>query len=142
MNSKILVAVQFVSIGMIMLPKHSIMITPFWWELVLVAMVMAMWIFFHNKVGNFNIVPEIKENAKLITTGPYRYVRHPMYSALILFMLGIVLWHFNWINVVCFFIMMGAIVFKAFKEESLWHNHHDRYAAYKKSTKMILPFIL
>jgi protein-S-isoprenylcysteine O-methyltransferase Ste14 len=142
MNSKFLVALQFVSIGVIMIPKKSIMITPYWWVLPLVATGTGLWIFMHNKLGNFNVIPEIREKAKLIVTGPYRYVRHPMYSSLILFMLGIVLWHFTWINVGALSIMIVAVALKAFKEESLWVGYHDDYASYQKRTKMILPFIL
>ncbi len=142
MNSRFLVGIQFLAIFIIMTPKSSIMITPFWWVLLLVAIATALWIFTHNRVGNFNVVPEIRDNAKLIITGPYRYVRHPMYSSLILFMLGIVLWHFNAINVFFLTIMIVAVSLKAFKEEKLWSNHHEDYLAYKETTKMIIPFIL
>ena len=141
MNSKFLVALQFVSIGIIMIPKQATMLTPSWWVLPLLSVLGALWIFKHNKLGNFNVVPEIRDQAELIVTGPYQYVRHPMYSTLILFMLGIVLWHFCWINLLALFIMIAAVALKALREEGLWHDHHDDYAAYKKRTKMILPFI-
>ncbi len=141
MNSRVLVGIQFLAIIAIMIPKSSIMITSFWWVLPLLSTLTALWIFTHNKVGNFNVVPEIRDNAKLIITGPYRYVRHPMYSALILFMLGMVLWHFNVSNLLALAIMIGAVGLKALKEEKLWSNHHDDYLAYKKMTKMIIPFI-
>ena len=142
MNSRVLVAIQFLCIFLIMIPKSSIMITPFWWALSLIATMTALWIFTHNRVGNFNVVPEIRENAKLIITGPYRYVRHPMYSALILFMVGILLWHFNIINLLLLAIMIVAVAMKAFKEEKLWSNYHEDYLAYKETTKIIIPFIL
>ncbi len=142
MNSRVLVGVQFLAIFVIMIPKNSIMITSFWWVCLLIAMVTALWIFTHNRVGNFNVVPEIRDNAQLIVTGPYRFVRHPMYSSLILFILGIVLWHFNWVNVLFLLIMIVAVSLKAFKEERLWSNFHKDYLDYKAKTKMIIPFIL
>lgn len=142
MNSRVLVGIQFLAIFIIMIPKTSIMISSLWWICLLIATVTALWIFTHNRVGNFNVVPEIRENASLIVTGPYRFVRHPMYSSLILFMLGIVLWHFNWINVLFLSIMIVAVALKAFKEERLWSNHHKDYLDYKARTKMIIPFVL
>ena len=142
MSSRLLVGIQFVTIALIMIPKQAIMITSLWWVCIMIATLTALWIFTHNKVGNFNIVPEIRDNAKLIVTGPYRFVRHPMYSSLILFMLGIVLWHFNWINVLLLSIMIGAVSVKAFREEQLWGYHDSAYEAYKKRTKMIIPFML
>ena len=142
MNSKFLVFVQFLTVGVIIYPKQSTTLMPFWWILLLIASLTALWIFMHNKVGNFNIVPEIKPEAKLIVTGPYRFVRHPMYSSLILFMIGVVLWHFNWVNLFALFVMSIAVLLKAFKEEKLWHNNDERYKNYKSKTKMIIPFLL
>ncbi len=141
MNSRVLVSLQFVAIIAIMIPKSSIMITSYWWVLPLVAILVALWIFMHNRVGNFNVVPEIRDNAKLVVSGPYRYVRHPMYSALILFMSGMLLWHFNLINLLFLAIMIAAVGLKARKEEQLWSDHHEDYLAYKKATKIIIPFI-
>jgi len=137
-----LVLVQFISVGVILYPKKTVTLMPFWWILLLIATVTALWIFTHNKIGNFNIVPEIKDEAKLIVTGPYKFVRHPMYSSLILFMLGVVLWHFNWINLLFVTIMSIAVILKAFKEEKLWHVNDATYEAYKKRTTMIIPFLL
>ena len=141
-NSKFLVTVQFITVGVILYPKISQTLVPFWWVLLLIATVTALWIFTHNKIGNFNIVPEIKSEAKLIVTGPYRFVRHPMYSSLILFMFGVVLWHFNWINVLALFVMSIAVMLKAFKEEKLWNINDESYKNYKSQTKMIIPFLL
>lgn len=142
MNSRVLVGIQFLAIFIIMIPKNAIMITSWWWICLLIATITALWIFTHNRVGNFNVVPEIREDAKLIVTGPYRFVRHPMYSSLILFIFGIVLWHFNWVNLLALSIMIIAVSLKAFKEERLWSYHHKDYSDYKSRTKMIIPFIL
>ena len=142
MNSRLLVGIQFLAIVLIMIPKPTIMITSLWWVCLLIATAIALWIFRHNKIGNFNIAPEIRTHAKLIVTGPYRFVRHPMYSALILFMVGVVLLHFHWINVLLLTIMIGAVGMKAFKEEKLWDRYDSAYEAYKRRTKMIIPFIL
>ncbi len=141
-HSKILVAIQFISIFVILIPKQTSRLTDLWWILLLISTITALWIFTHNKVGNFNIVPEIKENAKLIITGPYKFVRHPMYSSLILFMLGFVLWKFSFINIAMLCIMSIAIFMKANKEEKLWHRKDSTYLEYKKRTKMIIPFLL
>ncbi len=117
------------------------MIISWWWIFPLVATIIALWIFAHNRLGNFNVVPEIRKHAKLIITGPYRFVRHPMYSSLILFMIGIILWHFSVINLFLLLIMIVAVALKARKEERLWHAHDSAYERYKKNTKMIIPFI-
>ena len=141
-SSKILVGIQFVSIALIMIPKPTIMIVSFWWVFPLLGLGLSLWIFKHNRLGNFNIVPEIKTDASLVTSGPYRWVRHPMYSALILSIWGVVLWHFCWMNLLLFTIMIAAVSAKASKEERLWLARDVAYADYKARSKMLIPFVL
>ena len=52
----------------------------------------------HNKLSNFNIIPDIKENASLITTGAYKYIRHPMYFALFIIMFATLINALNFSN--------------------------------------------
>ena len=140
--SRVLVALQFSSIAIIVFTKDSSLVFSYWWVFTLIATILTIWIFMHNRLGNFNIVPEIKDSAKLITSGPYSFVRHPMYSALILFMFGILLNKFSLITVSAFFLMVLVVLLKAKKEELLWKNSHKDYESYMKKTKIILPFII
>jgi protein-S-isoprenylcysteine O-methyltransferase Ste14 len=118
------------------------MLFSYWWVLVLLSAISAFWIFTHNRLGNFNIVPEIKDGASLVVSGPYKYVRHPMYSSLILGVLGVVVYHFCFINIIALFVMIVAVYLKATKEEELWLKHHSEYESYMSKTKMVIPFIL
>jgi protein-S-isoprenylcysteine O-methyltransferase Ste14 len=82
-----------------------------------------------------------KMDAELVTTGPYRYIRNPIYSGLILAAIGTavaVSWY--WLVAVVF---MGAyFIYSATVEgrtmERLFPND---YPAYKRSTKMLIPYI-
>ncbi len=141
-NSKVLVFIQFLMIFAIFIPKKSVELFSFWWVLPMIATITALWIFTHNRVGNFNITPEIRENAKLIVTGPYRFVRHPMYSSLILFMVGVVLHWFSFLNLLFLMIMIFALALKAFREEKLWQVEDESYREYKEKTTMIIPYIV
>ena len=49
---------------------------------------MGLYAFFHNNLKNINIIPDIKEDAELMTTGAYAYIRHPMYFSVFFMMLG------------------------------------------------------
>ena len=126
----------------IIIPKKTIELTTFWWILPLIASFTALWIFTHNRVGNFNITPEIRQDAKLIVTGPYQFVRHPMYSSLILFMAGLVIHWFSFLNVIFLIILIVSVSLKAFREEKLWEIADDSYEDYKKRTTMIIPYLL
>jgi protein-S-isoprenylcysteine O-methyltransferase Ste14 len=80
-------------------------------------------------------------DAELVTTGPYRYIRNPIYSGLILAAIGTavaVSWY--WLVAVVF---MGAyFIYSATVEEHIMERlFPNDYPAYKRSTKMLIPLI-
>lgn len=95
-----------------------------------------------NSLSNFNIIPEIKDEALLIKTGAYKYIRHPMYFAVFLIMLGVVITNISYINFVLYMFLILTLFLKAKKEEKLWINRIKEYEKYKSKTKMFIPFIL
>ena len=93
----------------------------------------------YNKIGNFSVYPEPKQQAKLITTGPYRFIRHPMYTSLIIMMIGIALYNYHWINFLGVVIVILAVIYKANIEEVLLNNHFPDYSNYQQQTKRFIP---
>ncbi len=89
----------------------------------------------------FNIHPAIKENASLVTSGVYAYIRHPMYTAVLTMMFGIVLLYPMAYVFVSYALLVGTLLVKLFYEESLWKAQSDEYLIYMKSTKRLVPFI-
>ena len=84
----------------------------------------------------------VKKDPELVTSGPYAYVRHPIYSGILLAILGSVLAStLAWLFVLA---CAGAyFIYSATKEEALMAKQFpNTYPAYKKHTKMLLPFIL
>ena len=82
-----------------------------------------------------------KVDPDLVTTGPYRRVRHPIYSGIILAMIGTAIavsWY--WLLAV---ILLGAyFVYSAVNEERYMAGlFPDAYPDYKRATKMLVPFV-
>jgi len=78
---------------------------------------------------------------ELVTTGPYRSIRHPIYSGIILALIGTtVAVSLYWLVAV---VLSGAyFVASAFVEErNMTADFPDAYPAYKKRTKMLVPFV-
>jgi protein-S-isoprenylcysteine O-methyltransferase Ste14 len=79
--------------------------------------------------GNWSASVTYKERHELITNGPYRFVRHPIYSGLILMMLGTVLVLGRLDSVVGFVLRLVAYYFKMRKEEAVMSRHFaEEYA--------------
>jgi protein-S-isoprenylcysteine O-methyltransferase Ste14 len=81
-----------------------------------------------------------KAEPELVTTGPYHRVRHPIYSGIILAMIGsAVAINLYWLIAV---VLIGAyFIYSAVSEEHYMAGQFpDTYPAYKQSTKMLIPF--
>lgn len=83
-----------------------------------------------------------KENPELVTTGPYRWVRHPIYSGFLLAMLGSAFVEgLPWLVVLA--VAGTYFIYSAATEERIMAKQFPApYAEYKKMTKMLIPFLL
>jgi protein-S-isoprenylcysteine O-methyltransferase Ste14 len=81
-----------------------------------------------------------KVDPELVTTGPYRRVRHPIYSGIILAMVGTAI-AVSWYWLLAVIVLGAYFVYSAVMEERYMAGHFpDTYPAYKRSTKMLVPF--
>ncbi len=140
--AKSLVAIQFLSMGLMLLFSDGIFYHPLAVLIFMLGLSIGIWALFHNRLGNFNIQPKLKENAKLITTGIYKYIRHPMYFSVFLMMLGLVIATPTLYEIFFFVLLLLALYLKAKKEEALWIEENADYVAYKQRTKYFVPFVL
>jgi protein-S-isoprenylcysteine O-methyltransferase Ste14 len=91
---------------------------------------------------NWGMPMSQKADPELVTTGPYRRVRHPIYSGIILAMIGTTIAvSLYWLVAV---VVLGAyFLYSAIVEERrMARLFPDSYPEYKRSTKMLIPFIL
>jgi protein-S-isoprenylcysteine O-methyltransferase Ste14 len=83
-----------------------------------------------------------KAEPELVTSGPYRFVRHPIYSGLLAGLLGTTLVT-NLIGLIIVAILGAYFYYCASVEEkSLTATFPRTYPAYRASTKMLIPFVL
>ena len=85
---------------------------------------------------------EVQENQKVVDTGLYGVIRHPMYTATIFLFLAIPLVLGSWISFVIMLLYPAAIVARIGNEEKVLEEGLQGYAEYKKKVKYrILPLI-
>ena len=105
------------------------------------GLVFAIWARIH--IGrNWGTPMTQKDDPELVTSGPYRLVRHPIYSGILAAGVGTALaLSWLWLTVVALagvFFLYSAKV----EERYLTDQFPDDYPVYKRSTKMLVPFIL
>lgn len=93
--------------------------------------------------GNWSSDVTFKQGHELIRRGPYRFVRHPIYTGLLMMCLGaaieIARLH-SWLAVP---LMAIAFWLKLKQEERLMLSHFpDEYRDYQKQVKALVPFVL
>ncbi len=83
-----------------------------------------------------------KNEPELVTSGPYRYVRHPIYTGILFAGAGTAV-ALNWVWLIAVALAAAYFIYSAFVEErNLRRQFPDAYPAYRRSTKMLVPFLL
>jgi protein-S-isoprenylcysteine O-methyltransferase Ste14 len=106
----------------------------------------ALWVFrrSHKELGrNWSITLEIRERHKLVCTGPYAVIRHPMYTSFMLMGLGQAFLLSNWVAGAAGLIGFAVLFFlRVNKEERMMlENFGPEYRAYMERTKRIIPYL-
>jgi protein-S-isoprenylcysteine O-methyltransferase Ste14 len=78
---------------------------------------------------------------ELVTTGPYRWLRHPIYAAIMYFAFAAII-SYPFIDAIAAFMLISAgLLFRIVLEEKELLKTYDNYAEYSKHAKRIIPFI-
>ncbi len=85
-----LVALQFMALGILALTGPVITRPPFWLALEAGGLALGLWALWSMRNSPPNITPDVRPQATLVRAGPYRWIRHPMYTMLILISVALV----------------------------------------------------
>ena len=77
----------------------------------------------------------------LVTGGPYRYIRHPIYAAICLFTSAGAAAHWSWYAGLCGGLVLGSAVLRIVCEESLVAARYPEYAQYAATTWRMVPYL-
>jgi protein-S-isoprenylcysteine O-methyltransferase Ste14 len=125
----------------------SITILPEWFSYVGVTIMLlgialrqwAVWVL----GGFFSTEVKIISNQRIVKGGPYRVLRHPSYTGLLMIMLGFGLAARTWLGTVATLFLFGSAIGHRIRveEDALKKEFGEEYLDYAKKTKRLIPFL-
>lgn len=92
---------------------------------------------------NWSSMVTLKQDHELIRNGPYALVRHPIYTGLLLALLGTAITIGKWRALVGLVLLVAAVVRKLTIEERLMAEQFgDAYARYRSEVPALIPFVV
>jgi protein-S-isoprenylcysteine O-methyltransferase Ste14 len=144
-NRSLLATVLLVVCVVVLLRQHALIARiPVGIALQLLAIVLMLWARVTFGVRSFHATANPTAGG-LVTAGPYRYWRHPIYAAVLLFVWAGVLAH--GVAPTVFDLALAALasamtIVRVQAEEQLLRASMPEYAAYAARTKRFIPFVL
>jgi len=138
--SRIATAVLVVTVVSLLF-RHSLFADkPVALALQFLALLLMLWARLTFGRRSFHISASPTEGG-LVTTGPYRYWRHPIYAAILVFVWAGVASHMSPLNLLIALVASLATGVRIGAEERLVRDRYPEYAAYAARTKRLLPFV-
>ena len=97
-----------------------------------------------NVLGrNWSGIVTVKEDHELVRSGPYRWVRHPIYTGILIGFVGTAIARGEWRGVLAVAIAFAAL-WRKLKLEERWmiETFGDAYLRYRREVKALIPFLL
>lgn len=91
--------------------------------------------------SNLTAVPFPKAQATLVESGPFRFVRHPMYGGAAIAALGWALWVHGWLTVGYAIILFLFFDIKSRREEKWLEEKFSGYESYRTRVRKLIPFV-
>jgi protein-S-isoprenylcysteine O-methyltransferase Ste14 len=111
------------------------------WGLSVAGLVFGSWALVTMGSRQITAMPTPRAGAQLLRHGPYRYVRHPMYTSLILLTLGFVVVRPTPYLIAAQACLIVVLWLKSREEEKILREIFSGYSEYARTTKRFVPYV-
>jgi protein-S-isoprenylcysteine O-methyltransferase Ste14 len=106
----------------------------------ILAVLLMLWARLTFGTRSFHAAADPTEGG-LVTTGPYRLLRHPIYAAVLLFLVAGVASHRSLPGAACLLVAVLGTALRIGAEERLMTLRYPEYKTYAKRTRRLIPFV-
>ena len=140
---RVLVTLQF---GLLAVMGWRAWISPYAMDILATSLLsgsalLALWALAANRPGNFNIRPTPRHGGVLVTSGPYRWIRHPMYTSVLIAAAAAVVKANQTVDAGLWLALLALLLIKAGMEERALMIRFPDYQDYKSRTTRFLPWL-
>jgi len=116
----------------------------YWIGLVMLATGLALAVWARRHLGrNWSGIVTVKQDHELIRSGPYGLARHPIYTGLLLAILGTTVAIGEWRGLLAFALIAAGFVLKFKTEERFMsETFGEQYARYRAEVRSLVPFVI
>jgi protein-S-isoprenylcysteine O-methyltransferase Ste14 len=107
----------------------------------IIGIAIGFWAVIAMNESKIHIAPKPRSGSVLIQKGPYKLIRHPMYLAIIVTFIPILISHFSFLRLAIMAVLTINLFVKLNFEETLLKKHFVDYEEYTKKSKKIIPYI-
>lgn len=90
---------------------------------------------------NLTALPQPRKDAVLVVAGIYRFVRHPIYSGVLLAAFGWALWVNGWLTLGYASLLLIFLDIKSRREEIWLEQKFPEYREYRQRVRKLLPYV-
>jgi protein-S-isoprenylcysteine O-methyltransferase Ste14 len=110
--------------------------------LLVLGLSLGLWATWCMRITTIQITADVAPDSNLVTDGPYEFIRHPMYVAVLIVGIGLLFNQFSSLRLFALIILFIDFLIKADYEEALLGKFFNKgYADYQKKTKRFIPFV-
>ena len=140
-KSILLVGLQFLCIIVLLSTSTLKHISLTSYILLGLSVLVMLWAIATMQKSKLRVQPQPARNAVFITSGPYRFVRHPMYTAVLLGCVGLLTDQFTWLRFSIVLALAIVLIIKLRWEEKMLMQKFEQYEQYCEHTHRLIPFV-
>ena len=118
-------------------PENIFLFVPY-----LSGLALGLWAIYAMGPANLNAAPDVLPGARLIKKGPYGLIRHPMYSAIMLTFIPLVISSPGLYRMLVLLILIANLFLKLGYEEKQLNHSISEYKSYSAKTWKLIPYLI